>query len=226
MTRKNYQQYSGVAAALDSVGDRWSLLVLGELAFGRQRFSDLRQALPGIASNLLAERLRDLVQAGLVHQCELPAPAARTVYALTVEGERIRPVLASLTRFGLPLLAEPVEGQVRPRMAVQSALAALLNPVQQTGPDLVLRFDLDGEELCFQVSGSQVVRLDCEDPPDLVVTGSAAALFEVSRGTVRLEDVGPRLRVEGSAAARAAFVQRLPGGAAGRFDHARQSQAD
>lgn len=207
MTQKSYQQYGGVAAALDSIGDRWTLLILGELSFGYQRFSDLRNALHGIASNLLAERLRDLAQAGLVEHCALPAPASRRVYALTAEGERIRPVLASLTRFGLPLLDDPIEGHVRPRVAVHGTLAALLDPSQAAGRDLLARFDLDGEELYLQVRGGQVSCAGGDDRPDLVFTGSAAALVDVCRGAARLEDVASRLTVEGSVAARATFDQ-------------------
>jgi DNA-binding HxlR family transcriptional regulator len=204
VTRRSYQQDGGVAAALDSVGDRWTLLILRELSFGRQRFSDLRNALRGIASNLLAERLRDLACAGLVEQRELPA--ARTVYALTPQGERIRPVLAALTRFGLPFLEDPVDGQVRPRVAVHGALAALLDPARAPGPDLLVRFDLDGEVLHLQVRGGRLVRADSGDLPDLVLTGSAAALVDVCRGAAGLEEVAPRLVVAGSAAARVRFA--------------------
>jgi len=213
VVHKNYQQYGGVAAALDSVGDRWTLLILSELSFGHQRFSDLRNALRGIASNLLTERLRDLAQAGLVEQWELPAPAARTVYALTPEGERIRPVLDSLTRFGLPRLPDPVDGEVRPRMVVLGTLTALLDPAQPAARDLLMRFDLDGEEIYLQVSSGHVVRADSSDLPDLVFTGSAAALFDVCRGAARLEDVAARLTVEGSAVSRATFAQLFSLGA-------------
>src|SRR3954470_15891370 len=118
MSGKSYEQYCTIATALDLVGDRWTLLVLRELSFGEQRFTDLKAALPGIATNLLTERLRKLEDAGLVEQRELPAPAARSVYALTRDGVRIRPVLRAIAQFGLPYLPEPEEGRVRPRMAV------------------------------------------------------------------------------------------------------------
>ena len=208
MPHKSYQQYCGIAAALDVVGDRWTLLILRELSFGEQRFTDLRAGLPGIATNLLTERLRDLEAAGLVEQRELPPPAARTVYALTADqGRRVVPVLRALARFGLPLLGDPQEGTVRPRTAVYGGLAALLDPVTAAGHDLSMRFELDGVELWLEVQDGQIVRADRNARPDLTFTGSAAALVELCRGTSDLEAVAPRLHVTGSHRARALFAE-------------------
>jgi DNA-binding HxlR family transcriptional regulator len=207
---KSYQQYCAIAAGLDVVGDRWTLLILRELSLGQQRFTDLRTWLPGIASNLLTERLRDLEGAGLVEQRDLPAPAARTVYALTPEGLRIVPVLRALARFGLPRLEDPIEGGVRPRMAVYGGIAALLDPTAAAGHDLLLHFDLDGEQLRLQVRGGRIVRADRYAAPDLTITGSPAALMEVCRGTSDLGALEPRLRVDGSHAARQLFERLFP----------------
>jgi DNA-binding HxlR family transcriptional regulator len=82
--RRTYGQPCPVAAALDVVGERWTLLIVRDLMFGALRFSDLRDGLSGLAPNLLSERLKMLVAHGIVEQVELPPPAARTVYALTV----------------------------------------------------------------------------------------------------------------------------------------------
>jgi DNA-binding HxlR family transcriptional regulator len=204
VSTKSYQQYCGIAAALDRVGDRWTLLILRELSFGKQRFTDLRNALPGIASNLLTERLRDLEDSGLVEQHELPAPAARTVYALTATGRRILPVLRSLAQFGLPYLGEPEDGNVRPRTAVYGGLAAMLDPVAATGVDLRMRFVLDDEELWLEVRGGRIVRPDRSAEPDLTFTGSAAALIEYCRGML-LESLEPRLQMAGTRAAERTF---------------------
>lgn len=214
MSTKSYDQYCGIAAALDVVGDRWTLLILRELSFGRRRFTDLRADLPGIASNLLTQRLRDLVEAGLVERQELPVPAARTVYALTPSGDRIVPVLRALARFGLPLLTDPVEGQVRPRSAVYGGLAPLLDSGVAAGRDLLMRFDLDGEELWLQVRGGRIERPDRSSEPDLTFTGSAAALVDVCRGTTDIATESSRLSVRGSRAAREAFSEMFPAGEA------------
>jgi HxlR-like helix-turn-helix len=72
---------------------------------GPQRYSDLVAQLPGMASNLLATRLRDLERHGVVQRTVLPPPAARTVYELTARGRELEPVLCALGRWGAPLLA-------------------------------------------------------------------------------------------------------------------------
>ena len=101
---RTYGQYCPIAAGLDLIGDRWTLLIVRELSMGDQRFTDLRTKLPGIAPNLLTERLRSLQAIGLVTTAELPPPAARSVYRLTDEGCRVEPVLRSVARFGVSYL--------------------------------------------------------------------------------------------------------------------------
>ena len=112
MVHRSYDQYCPIAAALDVVGDRWTLLIMRELTTGDRRFTDLRAALPGIAPNLLADRLRELQADGLVEQRELPPPAARTVYAATAAGREVVPVLRSLARFGVARLGPPGDDDV------------------------------------------------------------------------------------------------------------------
>ncbi|MEZ0579502.1 winged helix-turn-helix transcriptional regulator [Nocardioides sp. MH1] len=209
MGTKTYDQYCTIATALDLVGDRWALLVLRELSFGEQRFTDLRSALPGIASNLLTDRLRGLQDDGLVEQVELPAPAARNVYRLTAAGTRIRPVLRAIAQFGVPYLPPAEEGRVRPRMAVYGGAGALFDPVAAIGVDLRVRFLLDGDEHWLEVRDGKLRRADTSLPPDLVFTGSAAALVDLSRGAL-LEDLDGRLRVDGTAAALELFERCFP----------------
>lgn len=209
MSKKSYEQACTIAKALDMVGDRWTLLILRELSFSHQRFTDLKAALPGIASNLLTERLRDLEAAGLVEQFELPAPAARTVYRLTRSGTRVRPVLRSLAQFGLPYLDLPQEHVVRPRVAVFGGAGSLFDPVGAVGVDLRIRFLLDGEEHWLEVRAGRLVRADVTRPPDLTFSGSAAALVEYARGA-GLNSLAPQLGVEGTAEARRTFERCFP----------------
>ena len=199
--KKSYEQYCGIATALDRVGDRWTMLILRELTFGPHRFTDLRGALPGIASNLLTERLRDLEADGLVEQRELPAPAARTVYALTRDGRRIVPVLRALARFGLPMMAEPVEGKVRPRHAIFGGFGALFEPLAAADVELRIRFLLDGEEHWIEVNHGRLVRPEPGREPDLTIEGTAAALVELCQG-VDPAALESRLHVKGSRQAR------------------------
>ena len=96
---RSYDEYCAVAKSLDLVGDRWTLLVVRELSQrGAARYTDLRNGLPGIASNLLADRLRNLEAAGLVAREEAPPPVATTLFRLTPRGEGLRPVLDELMR--------------------------------------------------------------------------------------------------------------------------------
>src|SRR3977135_2149859 len=104
---RSYSQYCSIAKALDVVGDRWNLLIVRELLLrGRCRYTDLLQGLPGIATNLLADRLRDLEHAGIVSREDAPPPIATTLFALTERGTELRPVLSELGKWGEPLMAE------------------------------------------------------------------------------------------------------------------------
>jgi DNA-binding HxlR family transcriptional regulator len=102
---RSYDEYCAIAKSLDVVGDRWTLLIVRELAErGPCRYTDLRYGLPGIATNLLAERLRELEHRGVIAREEAPPPVATTLFRLTPWGEELRPVLDDLLRWGLPLM--------------------------------------------------------------------------------------------------------------------------
>jgi DNA-binding HxlR family transcriptional regulator len=104
---RSYDEYCSLAKSLDLVGDRWTLLIVRELELrGPSRYTDLRNGLPGIATNLLADRLRELEHAGLVVREEAPPPIATTLFRLTPRGEELQPVLESLVRWGMPLMTE------------------------------------------------------------------------------------------------------------------------
>lgn len=106
MSTRSYHQHCGLARALDVLGERWSLLVLRELALGPKRYRDLAENLPGIGTNLLAARLRTLAAAGVIRKATLPAPAGVQVYELTERGEQLRPILEDLALWGYQLLPD------------------------------------------------------------------------------------------------------------------------
>src|SRR5260370_30751694 len=93
---RSYSQYCALARALDVVGERWTLLIVRELFFRDSRYSDLQDALPGIATNLLAERLRQLEAYEIIERYEAPSPVRATVYRLTTRWRELRPVLQAL----------------------------------------------------------------------------------------------------------------------------------
>jgi DNA-binding HxlR family transcriptional regulator len=102
---RSYGEFCPLARSLDVLGDRWTLLILRELFARDGRYSDLRDALPGIATNLLAERLRHLRADGLIESYQAPPPIRAAVYRLTPRGRELRPVLRALVSWGAPLLA-------------------------------------------------------------------------------------------------------------------------
>jgi DNA-binding HxlR family transcriptional regulator/putative sterol carrier protein len=106
MPGHGYEQYCGLARALDVAGDRWTLLIVRELLLGARRFTDLIDGLPGISRNLLTERLRDLERDGIVARQELPPPAARQVYALTSDGRDLAHAMVPLVAWGARRLGE------------------------------------------------------------------------------------------------------------------------
>src|SRR5919109_2741639 len=102
---RSYGQFCAMAKALDVVGDRWSLLIVRELMLlGPSRYTDIQNGLPGIASNLLADRLRRLEEAGVVKRELAPPPIATTLFSLTQRGDDLREVVRELGRWGAPLL--------------------------------------------------------------------------------------------------------------------------
>ena len=104
---RTYDQYCPVARALELVGERWTLLVARELLLGPRRFTDLMAGLPGISANVLAGRLKDLEQEGMVARRTLPPPAASAVYELTPEAAGLVSVLAAMAEWGMTMLGEP-----------------------------------------------------------------------------------------------------------------------
>jgi DNA-binding HxlR family transcriptional regulator len=108
---RSYAEYCALAKSLDVVGDRWTLLIVRELELrGACRYTDLRHGLPGIATNLLADRLRELEHEGLVAREEAPPPIATALFRLTPRGAELRPVLESLVRWGMPFMTEENAG--------------------------------------------------------------------------------------------------------------------
>jgi DNA-binding HxlR family transcriptional regulator len=98
--RRKYDEGCAVSHALDLIGERWALLVVRELLLGPKRFTDLRAGIPGASPDVLATRLRELQEVGVVRQHKLPPPAGSQVYELTDWGVELEPVVTHLGRWG------------------------------------------------------------------------------------------------------------------------------
>jgi DNA-binding HxlR family transcriptional regulator len=185
---RTYGQFCAIAAALDVVGDRWTLLICRELVFGDCRFTDLRNALPGIAPNLLTDRLRALQAEDLVTTVELPPPAARTVYRLTETGRDVVPVLRELARFGARRL-DPDTGASLPAVRAAHGLLVAWRDCDVVAPDLDLRVRLvlggeapdDSVDILLSAEPTRVVA--CSGEPDVTITTTAADLVRARQGS-------------------------------------------
>ncbi|MDX2808142.1 winged helix-turn-helix transcriptional regulator, partial [Streptomyces scabiei] len=118
--RRSYDQYCSAARALDLVGDRWTLLIVRELLAGPRRYTDLHADLPGVSTDVLASRLKDMERDGVSTRRRLPPPGAAYVYELTDRGRELLPVLQALGEWG-----EGALGERRPTDAVRAHWFAL-----------------------------------------------------------------------------------------------------
>lgn len=196
-TRRSYGQPCPVAHALDLVGERWTLLIVRDLLFGPMRFTDLRASLPGLAPNLLSERLRRLVDEGLVEKVDLPPPAARAVYGLTPRGRELAPVVHGLARFGVEEWEDP-EGDPPPRRLLRGALLALMAPERLGSaawtalielPDGPVGLTVGPRSTASGSPGGPLGRLRLSDPPpagapapDVTVRATLGTLVDLARG--------------------------------------------
>lgn len=128
MGSRTYRQYCGLARALEIVGERWALLVVRDLLLGPKRFGDLRRGLPRIPTNILATRLRELEEAGIVRRRVLPRPAAAVVYELTSYGEELRPIVLRLGAWGARSLGDPQPDDTVTADSLVLALHATFQP--------------------------------------------------------------------------------------------------
>jgi DNA-binding HxlR family transcriptional regulator len=152
--RRSYDQYCPVARALDVLGERWTLLVVRDLLMGPKRYTDLRDGLPGIASDLLTARLRTLESAGFVTRRELPRPAPATVYELTDAGRRPASAILALGRVGLGLLGEPTStDDVRPEPLALS-LRLAFRPEAASNLEETYNLVIDGEPFNVAVANA------------------------------------------------------------------------
>ena len=201
MSDRTYNQYCGVARALDLVGERWALLVVRELTLGGKRFTDLKDGLPGIGTNVLATRLRQLEADGLVEKLRLAPPAATTIYVLTEHGRRLVPAMQALGRWGAESMGEPEPGQAVRAEWFAVALTAFFDAEAAAGLDGTIRLDLpDGPfRLVIEDGALRVDRRD--DEADLALSADVGTLIAYLSGA----------DVPIDAAGDGVLLERLPG---------------
>ena len=183
---RRYDQYCAVARALDLFGERWTLLVVRSLLMGPLRYTDLRDALPGIATDLLTTRLRTLEDAGYVQRRQLPRPAPATVYELTPDGWQLGPVVLSLARLGVASLGPPApQDDVNPDALVLLLRASYraTDPAGDPSASYQVGLQLDDEAYCLDVHPAWVdTRRGPATDPAYTVWTSARTLAEILSG--------------------------------------------
>ena len=168
---KRYEQYCPMAHALDLVGDRWTLLVIRDLMHGPKRYTDLVDRLPGIGTNILAARLRDLEGHGIVVRRTLPPPAASKVYELTDYGRELRPAMRELALWGARSLGPPAEEGELFEGWLANAMDVVIARLAPPG-----RFEVRaGDEIASMVDG-EVVDGPIEDA-DVRVAGDPDGIY-------------------------------------------------
>jgi DNA-binding HxlR family transcriptional regulator len=179
---RSYQQACGLARALDVLGERWTMLVIRELALGPRRYGDLVAALTGIGTNLLADRLKRLEEHGVVERMLLPAPASVPAYALTDAGLALRPVLDSLTTWGFAHVPVPDGAEGRASWVVFAMTAA--RPGGPQPADALVELSID-EELFWvrSAAGQTNAALGPSPlPPELRMRTDLATFAELACG--------------------------------------------
>jgi DNA-binding HxlR family transcriptional regulator len=200
---KKYGQYCPVAHALECVGERWSLLIVRDLLRGPKRYTDLADGLPGIGTNILAGRLRDLEAAGLIEKRKLPPPAAVTVYELTDYGRDLEEAIQALARWGARTLGPPPsEDEVRPGWSLD-AIRAIFDPIAARDVDVTYELRVGDEVTAVRIADGELVdvRLGAAEEPDLVLHADFTSFYELIARTLPPQDAldEGRVRIEGDA---------------------------
>ena len=157
MKSRSYNQYCGLAYALDIVGERWTLLIVRELIAGPRRFKDLTDGLPDISTNLLAERLRGLEQQGILTRRVLPPPAGSTVYALTAVGQALEPAVLELGKWGSQFVPPSMDGvNVLGLNSYALTLKTFFRPEQARGIDETYELHIGNEVLQVQIQDGAI----------------------------------------------------------------------
>lgn len=185
---KSYNQACALAKCLDVVGDRWSLLIVRELLIRKAcRYTDLRNALPGIATNLLADRLRELESGDIVCREEAPPPIATTLFQLTERGRALEKAILELGRWGSPLLTtRSKKDKFQPHWLVLP-LKLYLRDLNPEEPKIAINVVTGGEAIAIEASQGQVaVRLGTSEHPVAVVTGKPDSVLRLFLGRMSL----------------------------------------
>lgn len=192
---RSYGQYCGLARALDVVGDRWTLLIVRELLLTESaRYTDLLDGLPGIATNLLADRLRDLEEAGLVSREESPPPVSTRFFRLTPRGRELETVIAAFGSWASPLMGAARPGdEVRARWFQLPIRLHLRDGAPAKSP-VTIQLTIAGEPMLVETVGDGSMRAlaGSTDHADASLSGAPDVVMGLLRGRLSLAQARAR----------------------------------
>jgi DNA-binding HxlR family transcriptional regulator len=211
-THRTYRDSCGIARALDVVGERWALLVVRDLLLGPKRFTDLRAGLRHVSPDVLAQRLRDLEDAGVVRRRTLAPPAGSRVYELTDRGLALEPVVLALARWGSLAPFPPGDSPLGVDSTV-IALRTLFDPSAANGLVASIQLRLDGQPFHARVGdgGLEIARGEADRPDATIETdpGTLSGLLWQGRSLAEAQRGGD-VRAEGNTATMKRFFRLFP----------------
>ena len=172
VAQRVYGQYCGFARALETIGERWALMIVRDLMVGPKRFSDLQRGLVGIPSNILTARLKEMEQSGIVRRRLLPRPAGSVVYELTSDGLELESAVYALGRWGAKRLGDPRDYETVTPDSLVMALRTTFQPKAAKGVNVSYEFRAGDVVWYAKVKGG---KLEAEPGPlpdaDAVIEG-------------------------------------------------------
>ncbi|MCI0398370.1 MAG: helix-turn-helix transcriptional regulator [Chloroflexi bacterium] len=199
-----YGQYCPVAKALEILGDRWTLLIVRDLLTGTRHFNDLERGLPGISRALLARRLRQLQQAGVIEKRLNGSGRKTTEYRLTQAGQELLDVVTSLMVWGEEwAFGEPTPEELNP-VLLMWWMRNRVNVERLPEHRVVAQFDFHGAERVtfWLILATDDVTICLTDPGyeiNVLVTADLAAFFKLWAGRISYQEalVNYKVSVEG-----------------------------
>jgi DNA-binding HxlR family transcriptional regulator len=211
--KRTYGDACGIARALDIVGERWSLMVVRELLLGPKRFTDLRTGLPHVSADVLAQRLRELEQAGVLERRILPPPAPAKLYELTPWGLELEDLVLALGRWGAKAPSAP-DGVGMSADSHLLSILTLFDPALAGDTQATIALHLG--ELRYHATVAdgrvQVARGDAPIPPDATIATDLTTLVDVLHDRRTLADAltDGDLRMDGDHDCAARFLTLAP----------------
>jgi DNA-binding HxlR family transcriptional regulator len=216
---RRYKLLCPIARALDRVGDRWTLLILRDLHAGPARYTDLQSGLAGIASNLLTDRLQQLIDDGLVVKRD--GEYGVTLYALTDLGARTNDLLFELAMFGSRF--QPDEEPRRPGnlRTIVVAMRTAIERIATTDLNLDAELIVDGERFALSIhDGAVDMRAGAAQSPDVVMETSYEPMIAASEGEMAMDEVmGSHVKITTHVAGKDQELRKLLGSVMQQFRH-------